>query len=249
MHHDLLKKVVEGALLASAQPLTIEQLLDLFPDGEQPERQPLREALVALAEDCKDRGVELKEVASGFRYQVSSEVTPWVSRLWEERPAKYSRAVLETLALIAYRQPVTRGEIEDVRGVSVSSHIIKSLLEREWVRVIGHRDVPGKPALFGTTRQFLDYFNLKNLSELPVLADIRSIENIERELDFKDEKADLTKGADDGDALATASITMPIEPPEPSVEHELGERLETEEISGNIGANKDQYIPPESQQD
>ncbi len=247
MHHDLLKKIVEGALLASAQPLTIEQLLDLFPDGEQPERQPLREALVALAEDCENRGIELKEVASGFRYQVSSEVTPWVSRLWEERPAKYSRAVLETLALIAYRQPITRGEIEDVRGVSVSSHIIKSLLEREWVRVIGHRDVPGKPALFGTTRQFLDYFNLKNLSELPVLADIRSIENIERELDFKDEKAEITTGADDSDALATAAITMPIEPPEPSVEYELGERLDTEKISENIGAHESHNIPPESQ--
>lgn len=252
MHHDLLKKVVEGALLAAGQPLTIDQLLDLFPEGEQPERQLLREALVALAEDCQSRGVDLVEVASGFRYQVSAEVAPWVSRLWDERPARYSRAVLETLALIAYRQPITRGEIEDVRGVSVSSQIIKSLLEREWVRVIGHRDVPGKPALFGTTRQFLDYFNLKNLSELPVLADIRSIENIERELDFQEQKAASDEDAG-SDVLATASVIIADdsgeldEPPELSVEQDLGERLEAEELSDEVDGEHYQYLPAESQ--
>ncbi len=198
---DQLKNIVEGALLAAGQPLTLDQLLGLFLDEERPSRTEIRAALDALIADCESRGVELVEVSSGFRYQVKTAMAPWVSRLWEEKPAKYSRAVLETLALIAYRQPVTRGEIEEVRGVSVSSHIMKSLLEREWVRVIGHRDVPGKPALYGTTRLFLDYFNLKSLSDLPDLADIRSIETIERELDFDE--------ADRGDSRAKALAEEP----------------------------------------
>jgi len=182
---DQLKQIIEAALLAAGQPLTLERLMGLFADEQAPpSRSLIRTAIDSLMADCRQRGVELIEVSSGFRYQVKASLAPWVGRLWEEKPAKYSRAVLETLALIAYRQPVTRGEIEEVRGVSVSSHIMKSLLEREWVRVIGYRDVPGKPALYGTTRQFLDYFNLKSLSDLPDLADIRSIETIERELLF-----------------------------------------------------------------
>ncbi len=181
---DRLKLIIEGALLAAGRPLSIDHILSLFLDEDQPTREEIREALDMLQADCENRGVELKEVASGFRFQVKSDFAPWVSRLWEEKPARYSRATLETLALIAYRQPITRSEIEDVRGVSVSSTIIKSLLEREWVRVVGHRDVPGKPALYGTTKGFLDYFNLKSLSELPPLAELRNIESIEQELDF-----------------------------------------------------------------
>lgn len=185
---DKLKQIIEGALLAAGRPLSVDQILTLFIDEDQPSRQDIREAIDGLKQDCENRGVELTEVSSGFRFQVRPDLARWVSRLWEEKPARYSRAVLETLALIAYRQPITRGEIEDVRGVSVSSHIVKGLLEREWVRIVGHRDVPGKPALFGTTKTFLDYFNLKSLSDLPPLAEIRNIESIEGELDFGSEE-------------------------------------------------------------
>ncbi|MFZ0258068.1 MAG: SMC-Scp complex subunit ScpB [Gammaproteobacteria bacterium] len=171
-----LKPIVEAALLAAGRPLRIEDLQQLFAQGPGGvDRAVLRVAIDALQEDCAERGVELTEVASGFRFQVKAQHAPWVNRLWAERPTRYTRALLETLALIAYRQPITRGEIEDVRGVSVSSSILKTLLEREWIRVLGHRDVPGRPALYGTTRRFLDHFNLKNLDELPPLAQIREL--------------------------------------------------------------------------
>lgn len=179
-----LQQIIEGALLAAGRPLSIDQILTLFLDEDQPSREEIRTALEALQAACAERGVELKEVSSGFRYQVKAELAPWIARLWEEKPSKYSRATLETLALIAYRQPITRSEIEEVRGVTVSSNIIKSLLEREWIRVLGHRDVPGKPALYGTSKGFLDYFNLKSLSDLPPLAELRNIDSIEREFDF-----------------------------------------------------------------
>jgi segregation and condensation protein B len=177
-----LKNILEAAMLAAGEPLSVERLLGLFPDEARPEPAELRQALQALGEDCAERGVELKEVSSGFRLQVKKEVAPWVSRLYDERAPRYSRALLETLVLIAYRQPITRAEIEDIRGVTVSSNIIKTLQEREWIRVVGHREVPGKPALFGTTREFLDYFNLKSLGELPSLAEIRSLEMIAGDL-------------------------------------------------------------------
>ncbi|GMU42700.1 MAG: SMC-Scp complex subunit ScpB [Xanthomonadales bacterium] len=179
-----LKPILEAALLTAGQPLTIAQLGELFDEGARPAHTELAQALEALAIDCVGRGVELVEVASGFRYQVRTEVHAQISRLWTERPGKYSRALLETLSLIAYRQPITRGEIEAVRGVAVSAQIIKTLEEREWIRVLGHRDVPGRPALFGTTRAFLDYFGLKSLDELPTLAEIRDLDAIEPELDF-----------------------------------------------------------------
>ncbi len=184
MSAEKIRHIVEAALLAAAQPLSIDRLLTLFLDEHQPSREDLRSALAELAAACEGRGVELVEVASGFRYQARQEFAPWLSRLWEERPAKYSRALLETLALVAYRQPITRGEIEDIRGVSVSSHIMKTLQERDWVKVVGHRDVPGKPAMYATTRQFLDYFNLKGLGDLPTLAEIRDIDSINAELDL-----------------------------------------------------------------
>lgn len=183
-----IKKIVEAALLAADEPLSLNQLESLFGgEDRQPGHAMLSKALDSLAEDCANRGVELKQVASGFRYQVRESMQPFVSRLWQSRPPRYSRALLETLALIAYRQPVTRGEIEQVRGVAVSSTIIRTLLEREWIRVVGHRDVPGRPALYGTTKAFLDYFNLKSLDELPTLAEIRDIGELEPELALEGE--------------------------------------------------------------
>lgn len=183
MQIDQLKPIIEGALLAASQPLSVAQLSELFVEEDDVDRAQIAMALEQLAEACEGRGVELKEVASGFRYQVRQDVHPWVSRMWSEKPSRYSRALLETLALIAYRQPITRPEIEQIRGVVVSSNIIKTMEEREWIRVVGHRDVPGKPALFGTTRAFLDYFNLKSLDELPSLAEIRDLEDPQLRLD------------------------------------------------------------------
>ena len=181
-----LVQIIEGALLAAGKPLTVAQLAELFEEHERPETTDIREALKEVAERCEDRGFELQEVASGFRFQVRQSLSTWVARLWHERPQKYSRALLETLALIAYRQPITRGEIEEIRGVAVSSNIIKTLHEREWIRVVGHRDVPGRPAMYATTRQFLDYFNLKSLEQLPALAEIRDLETLNAELGFTD---------------------------------------------------------------
>jgi segregation and condensation protein B len=177
MQIEQIKPIIEAALLASSQPMTTHQLGDLFSETDEVGHEQIARALEALAGDCEGRGIELKEVASGFRYQVRQEVHPWISRMWTERPSRYSRAMLETLALIAYRQPITRPEIEQIRGVVVSSNIIKTMEEREWIRVVGYRDVPGKPALFGTTRAFLDYFNLKSLDQLPPLSEIRDMED------------------------------------------------------------------------
>lgn len=177
--------ILEAALLAAGEPLPLERLQDLFPDDERPERAALRQHLDKLAHELSGRGIELKEVASGYRLQVRPELSPWISRLWEERPARYSRAMLETLAIIAYRQPVTRAEIEEIRGVSVGTPIVRTLQERDWIRIVGHRDVPGRPAMYGTTRQFLDYFNLKNLSELPTLLELRNLDDIHPELDLR----------------------------------------------------------------
>ena len=177
-----LKRIIEAALLASSQPLSVPQISGLFDEFAMPAHDDIAKALAELMDDCADRGVELVEVASGFRYQVRQDVHAFVSRLWNERQTRYSRALLETLSLIAYRQPITRGEIEQIRGVAVSTNIVKTLEEREWVRVVGYRDVPGKPALFGTTKNFLDYFNLKSLDELPPMAEIRDIEDFDPQL-------------------------------------------------------------------
>lgn len=171
-------------MLAANGPLTIDNVLQLFLEHEQPDKQAVRDALDALREDYQGRGVELSEVGGGFRVNVRAEFAPWVSRLWEERPARYSRAMLETLALIAYRQPITRGEIEEIRGVSVSSNIVKTMMERGWVRVVGQRDVPGRPSLYATTREFLTYFGLKSLDSLPSLQEIRDLDSINRELEL-----------------------------------------------------------------
>lgn len=178
------KDIIEAALLCADQPLTLERLADLFDEDARPAPEELRAALDAIAAEWAGRTLELRQVSSGYRLQVRQEYAPWVGRLAEERAPRYSRALLETLALIVYRQPITRAGIEEIRGVSVSTHIIKTLLEREWIRVVGHRDVPGKPALYGTTRKFLDYFNLQSLSELPALADIKPIDHLQKELDL-----------------------------------------------------------------
>ncbi len=180
-----LKIILEAALLAAGEPLPENRLLALF-EEQQPDGQAIRAALQELARDYEGRGVELAEVAGGFRLQVPPAFAPWVNRLWEERAARYSRALLETLALIAYRQPITRGEIEEVRGVSVSSSVMKTLQERGWIKVLGHRDTPGRPALYGTTREFLDYFNLKSLSDLPPLAERRDLDAIGAELERRE---------------------------------------------------------------
>ncbi|WP_368563684.1 SMC-Scp complex subunit ScpB [Pseudoxanthomonas sp. UTMC 1351] len=182
MDQSLINRIVEAALLATNQPLALAQLHGLFPEEQPAPPGSVEQALEQLREACADRGVELVEVASGFRYQVKADVHNWVTRLWTERKTKYTRATLETLALIAYRQPITRGEIEQVRGVAVSSNIIQALEEREWIRVVGHRDVPGRPALFGTTKGFLDYFGLKRLDELPPLSELKDIGELEPQL-------------------------------------------------------------------
>jgi segregation and condensation protein B len=183
------KMIVEGVLLAAGRPLTLDSIIQIFSKDEAPDRKELKAVMDSISEDCADRGFELKEVASGFRFQVKQELSEWVAKLWEERPPRYTRALLETLALVAYRQPITRGDIEEIRGVGVSSNIIRTLLDREWIRVVGHRDVPGRPAMFATTKQFLDYFNLKSLQELPPLSEIKDLAESDPEFDLEDDLA------------------------------------------------------------
>ena len=170
-----LKQIVEGAILASESPLSLDNLMSLF-DLDSPSRDAVRAVIKEIEDDCATRGFELKRLASGYRFQVKADYGEWVSRLWEERPQRYTRALLETLALVAYKQPITRGDIEAVRGVTVSTNIIRSLLEREWIRIVGHRDVPGRPAMYATTKSFLDYFNLVSLDELPTLSEIKDLD-------------------------------------------------------------------------
>jgi segregation and condensation protein B len=179
-----IKNVIEAALLVAGQPLTIDKMLSLFPEDTRPTREEIEAVLQALEDECAGRGVELKLIDRGYRYQTREKYAPWIARLSEERPLKYSRALLETLAIIAYRQPVTRAEIEEIRGVAVSSEIMKTLLGREWIKQVGTRDVPGKPALYGSTRGFLEHFNLKSLSDLPPLAELRDIDKIAAELNL-----------------------------------------------------------------
>jgi|TARA_B100000745_G_scaffold16546_1_gene11891 segregation and condensation protein B len=178
-----IKNILEAALMTAGHPMSVEQMAGLFDEAERPKPAAITKIMKSLMSDYQGRGIELIEVASGYRFQARPEYAIWVGRLWEEKPQRYSRALLETLALIAYQQPITRSEIEDVRGVSVSTNIIKTLLERDWVRVVGHKDVPGKPALYATTKAFLDYFNLKSLEQLPSLMDVRNLDEIEKELE------------------------------------------------------------------
>jgi segregation and condensation protein B len=213
MQQQQLKLIIEGALLASHEPLTIARIASLFDIDEQASNEDIRTALLDLQNECAERAYELVEVSSGWRYQVRQKVATWVNKLWEDKPPKYSRATLETLALIAYRQPITRGDIEDVRGVAVSTNIIQSLMERNWVRIVGHRDVPGRPALYATTRQFLDYFNLKSLDQLPSLSEIRDIDKINEELMFEPAATSANDTsekdfADEDDEAASSMATL-----------------------------------------
>ena len=197
MDNDKLKSVLEALFAASDKPLSVNQLFDLFVgDIEQPGKDEIRKAIQELVEKYEGSGFELKQVASGYRFQVRADFETWVARLWEQKPPRYSRALMETLALIAYRQPITRGEIEDIRGVSVSSNIIKTLQERDWVKPLGHKEIPGRPTLYGTTRSFLDYFNLKSLNELPTLAEIRDLDQYNPELQFEAQEAGAVAVAD-----------------------------------------------------
>ena len=186
-----LKRIIEGAILASESPLTIDNLESLF-IVESPTRSEIRDAIAEIEADCESRGFELKKVATGYRFQVKEKYSEWVSRLWEERAPRYTRALLETLALIAYKQPITRGDIEEIRGVAVSTNIIRTLLEREWVRVVGHRDVPGRPAMYATTKHFLDYFNVASLEELPTLQEIKDIAAEEASLAIEEPLIEMT---------------------------------------------------------
>ena len=247
MDQELIKRIVEAAVLAAPQPLTLAQLTALFPEDGAPAANELQQAIESLQTDCESRGVELVEVASGYRFQVKADVHAFVARLWTERQAKYTRATLETLALIAYRQPITRGEIEQIRGVGVNANTIKMLEEREWIRVVGHRDVPGRPELFGTTRTFLDYFGLKSLDELPPLAELKDIPELEPQLPFDiapavvanaamaDEIADefeteLEAGSESGspDAISNINDAGQETDSDPIPDEEAGERAEPE---------------------
>ncbi|MDP4661808.1 MAG: SMC-Scp complex subunit ScpB [OM182 bacterium] len=200
------KMIIEGLLLAAGRPLPLESIAAVFNEEERPENEELLGVLARIDEECGDRGFELTKVASGYRFQVKQELAEWVGKLWEERPPRYTRALLETLALVAYRQPITRGDIEEIRGVAVSSNIIRTLLDREWIRVVGQRDVPGRPSMFATTKQFLDYFNLESLQQLPALSEIRDIDGGAKDLGFEAELAaarvlEMPENAEDDSSL------------------------------------------------
>src|ERR1700726_980220 len=207
MNDQSVKKVVEAALLAAGRPLTMDELVSVFDERDGSNAEEVRGAVAALTADYETRGLELLEVASGYRIQIRASVAEPVSRLWQERPAKYSRAMLETLGLVAYRQPITRGEIEQIRGVAVNPNIIKTLLERSWIRVVGHRDVPGRPELLGTTREFLDYFSLKKLDDLPTLAQLKELEDLRVQLTLPGADPQVPVATDaDADANADAGV-------------------------------------------
>src|SRR5579875_254392 len=209
MSEQYLKNVVEAALLAAGRPLSRDDLAALFDEARRPATADIEAAIAALAADYADRGIEVKETAAGFRVQVRRELAEEISRLWPERPARYSRALLETLALIAYRQPITRGEIEAVRGVAVNPNIVKTLLERNWIRVVGHRDVPGRPELLGTTREFLDYFGLKSLDELPPLAELKAMTDLNVQLELAAVPPAGKQVSASGSSVETGSMSEP----------------------------------------
>lgn len=209
METQYVKNIVEAALLAAERPLEVEQLRELFEEFERPSAAEVRELLALLATDYQGRALELVEVASGWRAQVRSDYAAPVSRLWQERPTRYSRALLETLALIAYRQPITRAEIEEVRGVAVNPNIIRTLSERGWIRIVGHREVPGRPELLGTTREFLDYFGLKSLDQLPSLAELKDMDNVGVQLEFAEPVAEVANEAAANDPAASDPDATP----------------------------------------
>ena len=181
-------QIIEAALLSASRPLTIEEIQRLFPKDQTPDKEDIKETLNKIEELCTNRGVELKRVSSGYRMQVKQSLSEYIAKLWEEKPQKYTKATLETLALIAYRQPITRGEIEEIRGVSVGTQLIRGILERGWIKIVGQRDVPGRPSLYATTKEFLDYFDLQHLRELPDLPDLPDVNSLDMELPLEEEK-------------------------------------------------------------
>lgn len=211
-----IKHFIEAALLAAGRPLNVDQLKGLFDGRTAPEKAEIRQAIATLNEEYEERGIVISEVASGFRMQIKSLMAGRLQKLWEERPPRYSRALFETLALIAYRQPITRGEIEEIRGVAVSSNIVRQLLERDWVRVVGHRDVPGRPAMFGSTKSFLDYFSLKKLDDLPPLADLSDWESLRVQLNLPEVEDQAEVGAEE--TAQAAANDLPVLYPEGAAE-------------------------------
>ncbi len=232
----LLKQIIEAALMATGEPLTIDQIKALFDKQEQPSTEEIRNTLNELKADYEQRGIALNEIASGFCFQVNQNLAPWIQKLWQEKPPRYSRAVLETLAIIAYRQPITRAEIEAIRGVAVSTHIVKTLTDREWIRVVGERDVPGKPALYGTTKQFLDYFNLKSLEQLPTLMELTESLTNKDDQPIQLELADLSEQKADMQIEESKSIAEELNELELEFDDEFedSESIESETIEKNI---------------
>jgi len=232
MNDQYVKNVIEAALLAAGRPLTMDELVNVFDERDGSNAEEVRGAIAALTADYETRGLELLEVASGYRIQIRAAVAQPVSRLWQERPAKYSRALLETLALVAYRQPITRGEIEQIRGVAVNPNIIKTLLERSWIRVVGHRDVPGKPELLGTTREFLDYFSLKKLDDLPTLAQLKELEDL---------RVQLTLPGAGPEVAAEVGAESESDPSDPGADDDEGQGSVS--ASGSDGQDEDGAAP------
>ena len=225
MQTDKLQKILEAILISAEKPLSVEKLLGFFKPEDLVNRNDVKASLNHLQKSFDNHGFELVETSSGFRFQTKAEYKKWVSQHWDEKPAKYSRALLETLALIIYRQPITRAEIEDVRGVAVSSHIIKTLQERDWIRIVGHKEVPGRPALLGTTRQFLDYFNLKSLDEMPSLSEIQDIDKLYPELELKMKEEGVDEGASEESNAVSITDELGLSdqddtPPQNSQEHQ-----------------------------
>ncbi len=233
-----IKHFIEAALLAAGRPLSIDQLKGLFDGRTAPEKSEIRAAIATLNEEYEDRGIVVSEVASGFRMQVKASMADRLEKLWEERPPRYSRALFETLALIAYRQPITRGDIEEIRGVSVSSNIVRQLLERDWIRVVGHRDVPGRPAMFGTTRAFLDYFSLKRLDDLPPLADLSDWESLRVQLNLP-EVEEPGEAELDAEAIADAHAhDLPVLYPTDAEPAESAEAAEADDVAESADASE-----------
>jgi segregation and condensation protein B len=242
-----IKHFVEAALLAAGRPLSIDQLQNLFDGRTAPEKAEIRQAIASLNEEYEERGIVVAEVASGFRMQIRSTMADRLQKLWEDRPPRYSRALFETLALIAYRQPITRGDIEDIRGVSVSSNIMRQLLERDWIRVVGHREVPGRPAMFGTTKTFLDYFSLKKLDDLPPLADLSDWESLRVQLNLPD--VDEQSDADADDVADGATHDLPVLLPEGENDPDAALAEEDQSDADEARTAAEAVDSPEAEQD
>ena len=252
MNQEQLKNIVEAALMVSEKPVSLNQLLAIFEkEPDVPEKADIKAAINQITEDYKGRGIELKEVSSGFRIQVNGDYAEWINHLFDDRPPRYSRALMETLAIIAYRQPITRAEIEEIRGVSVSSNIIRTLQERSWIRVVGQRDIPGKPELLATTKEFLDYFNLKKLSELPSLAEIKDFdqinpdlfEELEKEAQVEIGRAQVDKAATDrSDAARQGSDSEQVAMTDVSDKPSEDEAKESD-AKHNVVSDEDNVVP------